>query len=211
MSSKVRRRLQQGAGFRRRDAAEGEAEGPRVLRGHAAVFGESTVLYRARGWEVREVIRPGAFRNALAERMDVRALIDHNSTLILGRTASGTLRLSEDARGLAVEIDPPDTQAARDLLVSIDRGDVSQMSFAFVPRKGGEVITTRMDGDLEVTTVELIDLDLYDVSAVTYPQYPGTDIRAGGEAADVVDKVKADWLAEPGRAALFAELERRGA
>lgn len=174
MSSIVRRREYGTLSLR------SEGEGPRMLRGYAVVFDQWTTLYRSKSWEIREVVRPGAFRNALAANMDVRALIDHNSTLVIGRTSAGTLRLREDDRGLAVEIDPPDTTAARDLLVSIERGDVSQMSFAFLPRKGGERVTIRMEGDVELTEVEILDVDLFDVSAVTYPAYEGTSIGVRG-------------------------------
>lgn len=139
-----------------------------IIRGHAALF--DTLSEDLGGF--REVIKPGAFRKAIEED-DVRALVDHEPRLILGRKRSGTLRLSEDEKGLAVEIDPPDTQAGRDIVVSIRRGDVSQMSFAFSVRSGGQ----SWDEDDENGVVRVLsDVRLYDVSPVTFPAYPDTDV-----------------------------------
>lgn len=143
---------------------EQDTEKPK-LRGHAAVF--NSLSERMYGF--REVILPGAFTDAIVND-DVRALWNHNPDYVLGRNRSKTLTLSEDGTGLAVEIDPPDAQWARDLLVSIRRGDVSQMSFGFQvqserwEKKDGEVIRT------------LTKLRLFDVSPVTYPAYPATDV-----------------------------------
>ncbi len=160
-------------------------ESPKIV-GHAAVFDQWTTLYRGRYWTLREIVRPGAFRNALLERQDVRALFNHDANCVLGRSASGTCRLAEDATGLAVEIDPPDTQVARDLLVSLARGDISGMSFAFRVRPNGDKTTTVAQDDMETDDRELLDLDLFDVSIVTVPAYPQTDvaIRSLAEARD---------------------------
>ena len=88
-----------------RFAAEWRVAGRR-LAGHAAVFSTPADI----GGRFRETIMPGAFRATLAARSDVVALVDHDATRLLARTASGTLRLSEDARGLAFELDVPATQ-----------------------------------------------------------------------------------------------------
>lgn len=136
------------------------------IAGYAAVFNEETDL----GY-FREVVRPGAFKRAIDEKQDVRALWNHDPNYVLGRTTAGTLSLAEDRRGLRIEIDPPETQFARDLAKSIERGDVDQMSFAFIARE--ETWTERKD---ETDLRELIDVDLYDVSPVTYPAYEGTSV-----------------------------------
>lgn len=117
-----------------------------------------------------EQIDPKAFTRTLAQGADVRALIDHNSSLILGRTKAGTLNLSVDSQGLLVEITPPDTSYARDLMVSMSRGDVTQMSFAFVTKQD----SWDKENDQNIRT--LLDVDLHDVSAVTYPAYLNTEI-----------------------------------
>jgi HK97 family phage prohead protease len=117
-----------------------------------------------------EQIEPSAFQRSLDENADVRALIDHNSSLILGRTLSGTLKLSTDSTGLLVEITPPDTSYSRDLMVSLERGDITQMSFAFVTKKDN----WEKDGAVNLRT--LLDVDLHDVSAVTYPAYLDTEV-----------------------------------
>lgn len=143
--------------------AEGAA--PKII-GHAAVFNQLTDI----GGYFREQVAPGAFSEAIG-RDDVRALFNHNPDYVLGRNKAGTLRMAEDDVGLAVEIDPPDTQLARDLMVSMERGDITQMSFGFYVRK--QKWEEDEDG---VVTRTLVDVELFDVSPVTYPAYPTTDV-----------------------------------
>jgi HK97 family phage prohead protease len=118
----------------------------------------------------REFVRPGAFQRSLDSAPDVRALIDHNPSLILGRTVSGTLKLESDAIGLKVTIDPPDTQYAADLMAVMSRGDVSQMSFAFTTSEDSWDL---VDGQ---RVRSLLAVELHDVSVVTYPAYPDTTV-----------------------------------
>jgi HK97 family phage prohead protease len=136
----------------------------RTIVGHAAVFNSPTDL----GW-FREQIRPGAFAESV-KADDIRALFNHDPNHVLGRNKAGTLRLAEDDKGLAIEIDPPDTQLARDLLVSMERGDVSQMSFGFYVEKQ-EWDETNPKSPLRT----LIKVRLFDVSPVTFPAYEDTD------------------------------------
>lgn len=146
-----------------------EKEAPRIA-GHAAVFNTWADI----GGMFRERVLPGAFKRAI-ESQDVRALFNHDPNLILGRNRAQpapTLTLAEDQKGLAIEILPPDTQWARDLLVSIERGDISQMSFGFRAAKGGQ----EWNWDLAVPERTLRDVDLYDVSPVTFPAYQETDV-----------------------------------
>lgn len=147
----------------------GEKKTP-VMRGHAAVFNQ---LSEDLGG-FREQIIPGAFKDAI-ETDDVRALFNHDPNFVLGRNRAGTLTMKEDARGLAIEITPPDTTFARDLLVSMERGDISQMSFAFRIRPNGED-WAKDDNGVWIRSVKRVRL--YDVSPVTYPAYPQTDIAA---------------------------------
>lgn len=139
----------------------------RMIEGYAAVFNEETDI----GGMFREVIRPGAFARAIEERQDVRALWNHDPNFVLGRTKAGTLKLEEDKRGLWISIEPPDTQFARDHMQSIARGDVDQMSFAFIATD--ETWTERKG---EPSLREIKDVDLFDVSSVTYPAYEGTQV-----------------------------------
>jgi len=160
-------------------AADTEPNGepkPIVLSGYAAVFDEPTTLFADANSKVVEVIRPGAFGRAIRENQDVRALVDHNPTLLLGRTRSGTLKIWEDSKGLPFEVTLPNTQVARDLAENVRLGNASQCSFAFAPAPGGETSRTEQDGGIRVTYIELTDVDLFDVSIVTYPAYPGTTV-----------------------------------
>jgi len=143
---------------------DSENDKPKMY-GHAAMF--DSLSEDLGGF--RERIAPGAFAKSL-ESADIRALFNHDSNIVLGRNKSGTLRLKEDKTGLAIEIDPPDTQAARDLIISMSRGDINQMSFGF------RTITdkwAKLDGEWIRT---LLEVDLFDVSPVTYPAYNSTDI-----------------------------------
>ena len=139
---------------------------PARIRGHAAVFNEFADIFG-----FRERILPGAFTEAI-NRDDVRALFNHDSNFVLGRNKSGTLRMSEDSKGLAVEIDMPDTQLIRDMVTEpINRGDVSQMSFAF------RVVQDEWRHfDDKPDERDIKEVRLYDVSPVTYPAYEGTDV-----------------------------------
>ena len=141
-----------------------------IIRGYAAVFNELSTLLGG----FREKIAPGAFKPALKGKPDVRALFNHDPNFVLGRMRTGTLRLAEDDHGLAVEIDPPETQWMRDLLVSLKRGDISQMSFAF---RVGKDIWEQLDDGTQIRTVTQI-AELMDVSPVTYPAYPQTSVSA---------------------------------
>tara|TARA_R110002074_G_scaffold21173_5_gene66090 strand:+ start:9885 stop:10469 length:585 start_codon:yes stop_codon:yes gene_type:complete len=142
---------------------------PTIIRGHAAVF--NSLSEDLGGF--REQVLPGAFATAV-KTDDVRALFNHDPNFILGRNRSGTLRLIEDARGLAFEIDAPETQTIMDLVIApIERGDVSQMSFAFSPRPGG---ADWAKDDAGQVIRSLKNVRLYDVSPVVYPAYAQTDV-----------------------------------
>ena len=149
-----------------------EGEEKPVMRGHAAMFDSPSDLL---GGCFREIIKPGAFTEAL-KSSDIRALWNHNPDHILGRSTAGTLRVTENETGLAIEIDPPDTTCSRDLQVSMQRGDVKEMSFAFSIADDGEEWTRDPDESGNWTrTISKIER-VYDVSPVTYPAYPSTDI-----------------------------------
>jgi len=150
------------------------------IRGYAAVFDEETQL----GPGYYEVVRPGAFAACLDTAIDCRALWNHNADLVMGRTKSGTLTLTEDDEGLRIEINPPDTETARHWVESISRGDVDQMSFGFKARK--EAWVKREDSELR----ELLEVDVFDVSPVTYPAYDGTSV-AYRSADEIINERRA--------------------
>jgi hypothetical protein len=151
----------------------GDANGAPHIRGYAAVFDSLSLPLNLWGpTPVREKVRPGAFAKTLRES-DIRALMNHDPNYVLGRNKAGTLALKEDAKGLAVDITPPDTQWARDLAVSMRRGDVNQMSFQFKTiRDEWENGHDAMGAEIKNHT--LIETRLYDVSVVTFPAYPAT-------------------------------------
>jgi HK97 family phage prohead protease len=155
------------------------------IQGYAAVFNQVTELMPG----LREVIRPGAFARTLEAGADVRALWNHNSDFVLGRRGSGTLAVVEDEHGLAYTVDLPDAQWARDAQASIERGDVSQSSFSF------DVVAERWTQDAVsgYTLRELLDVELYDVSPVTYPAYQGTTV--GVRAAQDIREAMARHIA----------------
>jgi HK97 family phage prohead protease len=170
-----------GREVRATDAGEGEA----TIEGYAAVFNS-----KSEDMGFREIILPGAFDRALKEKHDVRALVNHDSNQILGRTKSGTLALSIDDHGLKAKITPPDTQVARDVLTSLRRGDLDGMSFAFITltddfrTQDGEVVR------------EISDLELVDVSVVAFPAYPATQVSA--RALEQAAAAKAPAAPAPG-------------
>jgi hypothetical protein len=144
-----------------------EVEG-NTLRGHAAVFGQIAEL--ANGYEQ---MAPGAFTAALAAPdVDVRALINHNPELVLGRQSAGTLRLAQDKEGLAFEVDLPDTSYARDLRELMIRGDITGASFGFVP----DVRKRSVAPDGKQLTTHVSVERLLDVSPVTWPAYEGASV-----------------------------------
>jgi HK97 family phage prohead protease len=144
---------------------EDEGEAIRVS-GYAAVFGEETNI----GGMFTEVIDRGAFANALQRQDDVVFLVNHDG-LPLARTRSGTLRLTEDERGLYMETDLDGTDPdVRAIVPKMKRGDLDKMSFAFVPKRQD------WDDSGEIPKRTIQDLELHDVAIVTTPAYDGTEI-----------------------------------
>jgi uncharacterized protein len=150
--------------------AELRAKGDsKTISGYASVF--NSLSQDLGGF--KEVIKPGAFTRCLQNNPDVRCLFNHNPDAILGRTTSGTLRLSEDATGLHFECEMPDTQASNDLRISIQRGDINQCSFGFVCGVDNWLPLEAAPGILR----EVIEAaELFDVSPVVYPAYTQTSL-----------------------------------
>ena len=162
------------------DTEEGQAL---KIHGHAAVF--DTLSEDLGGFFER--IAPAAFARTI-QSGDVRALFNHNPDYVLGRNKAGTLKLTEDSKGLAIEIDPPDTQFARDLLVSMARGDINQMSFGFRTLNDK---WQKVDGEWIRT---LLEVELVDISPVTFPAYPQTDVAVRSlEVAQAEERIANRW------------------
>jgi len=152
-----------------RAAAEFRAAGRR-LEGYASVFDAPAAI-----GGFTETVKPGAFRASLATPgRDVIALSDHDPTKLLARQSSGTLRLSEDTRGLAFSLDLPDTSVGRDLLELAQRGDLGGMSFGFIAKS---------EAWPSMNTRELHAVELHEISVVqSFPAYTQTSVSARARA-----------------------------
>ena len=135
-----------------------------TFRGYAAVFNSPSEPL-----PFIERIAPGAFKRSLRSRNEIKMFVNHNMDRVLGSTRAGTLRLTEDEKGLLVEADLPNTTDGRDLSVLLERGDVSSMSFGFtVPPKGDKWSEDGMERTLT-------QVRLHEVSVVTgFPAYEAT-------------------------------------
>ena len=157
--------------FERRAFAECRAEASdngRKIRGYAIRFGDLSVDLGG----FKEYIAPEAVDRTLNEGLDVRALVDHDSAKVIGRTRAGTLQLRKDSKGLRIEVEPDDEISyARDIMRAVARGDVSGMSFGF------RALEDEWDyeGKLPIRTVT--DMRISEISIVTFPAYTATDVQ----------------------------------
>lgn len=157
--------------YERRAFAECRAEASdngRKIRGYAIRFGDLSVDLGG----FKEYIAPEAVDRTLNEGLDVRALVDHDSAKVIGRTRAGTLQLRKDSKGLRIEVEPDDEISyARDIMRAVARGDVSGMSFGF------RALEDEWDyeGKLPIRTVT--DMRISEISIVTFPAYTATDVQ----------------------------------
>lgn len=149
-----------------------------TIEGYFAVFNSNYDI----GYGMSESIAPGAFDGTLAD--DIRALINHDTTLVLGRTAAHTLELRQDERGLwgKISINPNDRDAMN-LYERVKRGDVNQCSFGFDILE--EETEFRENGDIHWT---IKAVKLYEVSCCTFPAYEETSIKAREKDAEELKK-----------------------
>ena len=154
-----------------------------VIAGYFAVFNNPTELWPG----CIEQIAPGAFSSSL--NGDIRALIDHDTRLVIGRTVAGTLTLREDSTGLygEIKINEHDSDAMN-LYARVQRGDVSQCSFGFDIVAEDYVVSP----DGQTCTWTIRDVKLYEVSVVTFPAYNATSVSA--RDADSSDSLKSARL-----------------
>ena len=158
-----------------------------TIEGYFAVFNSDYDI----GYGMSEEIAPGAFEEAISG--DVRALVNHDTTLVLGRSKAGTLQLKEDSRGLwgSVRINPNDS-AATDLYARVKRGDVDGCSIGFdIAEEETEFLE---NGDIHWTIKKV--MPLYEVSACTFPAYEETNVNARSAQAEEIRRREADaWRA----------------
>jgi uncharacterized protein len=139
------------------------SRGPRLMSGRAIVYGSAS---EDLGGFV-EIFKPGSVQLA----PDLVVLFSHDTSMVLGRTGAGTARAFDDGRGVVFEVEPPDTQWARDLAVSMDRGDIRSCSFAF--RALDEY--WYYDEVLGTAVREVLSAIVSELSVIAMPAYPATE------------------------------------
>jgi HK97 family phage prohead protease len=176
----------------RRAFAECRAEASdngRKIRGYAIRF---NALSQDLGG-FKEYIAPEAVDRTLSEGLDVRALVDHDSGKVIGRTRAGTLLLRKDSQGLKIEIDPDEEISyARDIMRAVARGDVSGMSFGF------RTLADEWDYDGKEPVRTVTDMRISEVSIVTFPAYQQTDVAVAQRSLQAFQQAHAGnrigWL-----------------
>lgn len=164
-----------------------EAEGDLSIEGYFSVFNSIYELWPG----ATESVAPGAFSETLGN--DIRALVNHNDTLVLGRNKAGTLELREDSHGLwgKIKVNPNDSDAMN-LYERVKRGDVNQCSFGFMIED--EETEFREDGSIHWT---IRKVNLFEVSVCTFPAYEATEVSARKADYEAIQKRKAEkWRAE---------------
>ncbi len=149
-----------------------------VAEGMAILYNEEVVLWSTDDIEERELILPGAATESL-ENDDWRAVWNHRNDIVLGRKSSGTLETEENENGVMVKITFPDSEEGRSKFSSIKRGDVNQMSFAFIPIDFKE--EKIVEGEKTIYKTTISKLQVWEVSPVTFPAYENTEISARKE------------------------------
>lgn len=145
---------------------------PPTLTGYAAVF--NSLSEDLGGF--REKIAPGAFLRSLVHGADPRGLLNHDPSWILARKSAGTLRVWETAKGLKIEIDPPATALGHHVFEAVRRGDITGMSFGF------RVHNDSWEQTNDRTIRTLWEVELLDVSVVTFPAYPATEVEVDSQS-----------------------------
>jgi hypothetical protein len=185
MTTKIEQRIFAGVQVR---ATAGAAF---VLEGIAASYNmPSKPIPGGPNGTFTEYIKPGAFARSLCNKADVKALFNHDANFILGRVKNGTLTLTDTAAGLAFRCQlNPKSSAHQDLYASVQRGDISECSFAFSVAPNGQ----QWSADSSKRT--LTDVDLFDVSVVTHPAYgdDATSVAARNRRSAAQYVVTQDW------------------
>jgi HK97 family phage prohead protease len=127
----------------------------------------------------KEKVSSTAFTKSLKNNNDVRGLINHDPSLLIGRVSNKTLRLSSDSRGLRSDFTLPNTSYAKDLYASVSRGDLTSMSFAFVVDPQGDSWDEEFDeeSNSKIPIRTLRSVTLLDASCVTNPAYESSSVK----------------------------------
>ena len=184
---------------------------PPKIEGYGAVYYDSNdpgteyQLWR----DTYERIAAGAFDRAIRED-DVRSLFNHDANIVLGRNQSdpATLTLRSDKTGLFYSVDPPDTQLARDQVITpIRRGDVSGSSFMFVPKRVVWIEEQRDDREIEIREIQ--EVELWEVGPVVFPAYDSTTtgVRVAGEDLAEIRAEHKRWKRSGLDGEAFAEVQ----
>ncbi|QFT00494.1 Caudovirus prohead protease [Labrenzia sp. THAF191b] len=173
-------------------------DGRMTVAGYAAVFNRDADI----GGCFIETLLPGAFARSISEK-DVLAFFNHDRGRVLGRKSAGTLRLREDSKGLAVEIDLPDTSDGRDVKALVERGDLSGMSFGF------HVTKEQWDDNGDVPKRTVMEVELIEVSAVSLPAYDGTSLAMRSLEAARADRRQKNFSAAQRRLRMKVNLDAR--
>lgn len=152
-----------------------------IIEGYFALYETETELIDG----IYEIITKGAFDNTLNN--DIRALWNHNSQYVLGRNKSGSLELKTDDKGLFAVVKLPNTQYAKDIYSLIQRGDLDQASFGF--NILGEDLEELASGGYRW---RINEIDLHEISVVTFPQYENTSVQARSKQVEVLKQRKLD-------------------
>lgn len=192
--------------------AEGDESPPKIV-GYGAVYYDGTedteyVLWDDSYGRAVERIMPGAFSGVIQRPDDVRCLFNHNPDHLLGRTASKTMALTLDQKGLRYEVKPPKSAIAETVMENLRRGDINGSSFNFNVPNGGERVISERDADGRRMIVrELLSLEVFDVGPVTFAAYGGATAEARGGIVGLADlRKRIDRADLP---AVIAEAEAR--
>lgn len=186
----------------RLEGRAGDNDDPLRIVGHPVVYG----VWSQDLGGFRERVMTGAARKTLKEA-DIRGLFNHDPNFVLGRNVAGTMELAEDDRGVAMRLFPPETDIVDELVIQpMQRGDITQMSFAFRTIKD----EWRQPGDADIVVDDglwerdLIEFEMWDASIVTFPAYTQTDaaVRSALEAIGLDADTLVPVLNRAGRGAI---------
>lgn len=168
--------------------------------GYAISYDSPTTIGEG-DWAWEEVFAQGAFREAI--KGDVLFIFGHDHNRVMGRTSSGTLRLSEDRDGVAYEADLPDTTDGRDLDVLVDRKDITGTSFGF------RSVKEQWDETRSPPRRTILEAELFEISPTAWPAYDDTTIAKRNRESAAKERRSANFNAAASRLRMKAALDLR--